>query len=101
MSYCIMRFEKRKANNITGMQIHNDRATENHSNEDINKELSHLNYDLIECPSYKKKINEELEKRYKVNKSLRKDATLGVEVIFTSDKAVSYTHLTLPTKLEV
>lgn len=86
MSYCIMRLEKRKANNITGMQIHNDRATENHSNEDINKELSHLNYDLIECPSYKKKINEELEKRYKVNKSLRKDATLGVEVIFTSDK---------------
>ena len=86
MSYCIMRLEKRKANNITGMQIHNDRATENHSNEDINKELSHLNYDLIECPSYNKKINEELEKRYKVNKSLRKDATLGVEVIFTSDK---------------
>ena len=86
MSYCIMRLEKRKVNNITGMQIHNDRATENHSNEDINKELSHLNYDLIECPSYKKKINEELEKRYKVNKSLRKDATLGVEVIFTSDK---------------
>ena len=86
MSYCIMRLEKRKANNITGMQIHNDRATENHSNEDINKELLHLNYDLIDCPSYKKKINEELEKRYKVNKSLRKDATLGVEVIFTSDK---------------
>lgn len=86
MSYCIMRLEKRKANNITGMQIHNDRATENHANEDIKKELSHLNYDLIECPSYKKKINEELEKRYKVNKSLRKDANLCVEVIFTSDK---------------
>ena len=86
MSYCIMRLEKRKANNIIGMQIHNDRATENHANEDIKKELSHLNYDLIECPSYKKKINEELEKRYKVNKSLRKDANLCVEVIFTSDK---------------
>lgn len=86
MSYCIMRLEKRKANNITGMQIHNDRATENHANEDIKKELSYLNYDLIECPSYKKKINEELERRYKVNKSLRKDANLCVEVIFTSDK---------------
>lgn len=86
MSYCIMRLEKRKANNITGMQIHNDRATENHANEDIKKELSHLNYNLIECPSYKKKINEELERRYKVNKSLRKDANLCVEVIFTSDK---------------
>lgn len=85
MSYCIMRLEKRKANNITGMQIHNDRATENHKNEDINKELSHLNYDLIKCESYKKKINEELEKRYTVNKSLRKDANLCVEVIFTSD----------------
>ena len=86
MSYCIMRLEKRKANNITGMQIHNDRATENHANEDIKKKLSHLNYDLIECSSYKKKINEELERRYKVNKSLRKDANLCVEVIFTSDK---------------
>ena len=86
MSYCIMRLEKRKANNIIGMQIHNDRATENHSNEDIKKELSYLNYNLIECPSYKKKINDELAKRYKVNKSLRKDANLCVEVIFTSDK---------------
>ena len=86
MSYCIMRLEKRKANNITCMQIHNDRSTENHSNKDINKELTHLNYDLIECESYKKKINEELEKRYTVNKSLRKDANLCVEVIFTSDK---------------
>ena len=86
MSYCVMRFEKRKANNITGMQIHNERATENHANEDIKKELSHLNYNLIECPSYKKKINDELAKRYKVNKSLRKDANLCVEVIFTSDK---------------
>lgn len=86
MSYCIMRLEKRKANNIIGMQIHNDRMTENHSNEDIKKELSYLNYNLIECPSYKKKINEELEKRYTVNKSLRKDANLCVEVIFTSDK---------------
>ena len=86
MSYCIMRLEKRKANNIIGMQIHNDRMTENHANEDIKKELSYLNYNLIECPSYKKKINDELAKRYKVNKSLRKDANLCVEVIFTSDK---------------
>lgn len=86
MSYAIMRLEKRNSNNIVGMFKHNERKTENHSNEDINKDLSHLNYQLIECDSYKDKINQEIKDRYKVNKSIRKDAVLCVEVLFTSDK---------------
>lgn len=86
MSYAIMRLEKRNSNNIGGMFKHNERKTENHSNEDINKDLSHLNYQLIECDSYKDKINQEIKDRYKVNKSIRKDAVLCVEVLFTSDK---------------
>ena len=86
MSYAIMRLEKRNSKNIVGMFRHNERKTENHSNVDINKELSHLNYQLIDCESYSGKINREIEERYKVNKSIRKDAVLCVEVLFTSDK---------------
>ena len=86
MSYAIMRIEKRNSSNIGGMFCHNERKTENHSNEDINKDLSHLNYQLIECDSYKQKINQEIKNRYTVNKSIRKDAVICAEVIFTSDK---------------
>lgn len=86
MSYAIMRLEKRNSKNIVGMFRHNERKTENHSNVDINKELSHLSYQLIDCESYSEKINREIEERYKVNKSIRKDAVLCVEVLFTSDK---------------
>lgn len=86
MSYAIMRIEKRNSSNIGGMFCHNERKTENHSNEDINKDLSHLNYQLIECDSYKQKINQEIKDRYTVNKSIRKDAVICAEVIFTSDK---------------
>lgn len=86
MSYAIMRMEKRNAGNIVGMFKHNERKNENYSNEDINRELSSQNYQLIECDSYKEKINQEIKERYKVNKSIRKDAVLCVETVFTSDK---------------
>lgn len=85
MSFAIMRIAKIKATNIIGVDKHNERKNNNYSNEDIKQELTHLNYDLIKCPSYKKKINEELDKRYTSSRSIRKDAVLGVEVIFTSD----------------
>ena len=71
MSYAIMRLEKRNSKNIVGMFRHNERKTENHSNEDINKDLSHLNYQLIKCDSYSDKINKEIKDRYKVNKSIK------------------------------
>lgn len=86
MSYAIMRMEKRNTGNIVGMFKHNERKNENYSNEDINRELSSQNYQLIECNSYKEKINQEIKERYKVNKSIRKDAVLCVETVFTSDK---------------
>ena len=86
MSYAIMRMEKRNAGNIVGMFKHKERKNENYSNEDINRELSSQNYQLIECDSYKEKINQEIKERYKVNKSIRKDAVLCVETVFTSDK---------------
>lgn len=81
-----MRIEKRGISNIGGMFCHNERKTESHSNDDIDVSKSHLNYQLIECKSYKEKINKEIQERYRVNKSIRKDAVLCAEVLFTSDK---------------
>lgn len=86
MSFAIMRIAKIKATNIGGVDKHNERKNKNYSNEDINTELTHLNYNLIECSSYKQAINKQLEERYTSSRSIRKDAVLGVEVIFTSDK---------------
>ncbi|WP_368987301.1 plasmid recombination protein [Caldifermentibacillus hisashii] len=37
-----------KANNLAGIERHNKRIYKNHSNEDIDGELSHLNYDLMD-----------------------------------------------------
>lgn len=85
MSFAIMRIEKLKAGNISGCQKHNERENENYSNEDINRDLSHLNYNLIECNSYKEAINKQIEERYLSMRSIRKDAVVGVEVLFTSD----------------
>lgn len=85
MSFAIMRIAKIKAGSIGGTDKHNERKNKNYSNEDINLELSHLNYNLIECKSYKSAIDKQLEERYTASRSIRKDAVLGVEVIFTSD----------------
>ncbi|MGR5897555.1 plasmid recombination protein [Bacillus cereus] len=40
--------EKYTKGSVQGLSIHGDRKTENHSNQDIDNELSHLNYDLCE-----------------------------------------------------
>lgn len=40
--------QKYTRGNVQGLSIHWDRKTENHSNQDIDNERSHLNYDLCE-----------------------------------------------------
>ncbi|MGH0957040.1 MobV family relaxase, partial [Bacillus paranthracis] len=40
--------QKYAKGNVQGLSIHWDRKTENHSNQDIDNERSHLNYDLCE-----------------------------------------------------
>ena len=86
MSYAIMRFEKRQATNVKGMENHNERKTENHSNEEIEADKSHLNYDLVSCSNYKEAIDKELSERYTKKTAIRKDAVVATEFLFTSDK---------------
>ena len=85
MSYAIMRFEKRHAENLKGMENHNERKTENHSNQEIETDKSHLNYDLISCSNYKDAIDKELKERYTKTSAIRKDAVVATEFLFTSD----------------
>lgn len=44
MKKIVARMLKMKAGNLGGIQRHNQRETDNHSNEDIDTERSHLNY---------------------------------------------------------
>ena len=45
--YLATRMQKFKSQNLGGIQKHNQREYENHSNQDIDSTRSHLNYDLL------------------------------------------------------
>lgn len=85
MSYSIFRMQKVHLNNIGNLEMHNERKTDSHSNKDINVELSKNNVQIIECKSYKKAIQNNINKYYKSDRNIRKDAVIAVETIFTSD----------------
>ncbi|HGE2852158.1 TPA: plasmid recombination protein, partial [Salmonella enterica subsp. enterica serovar Dublin] len=47
MSYLVARMQKMKSQNLGGIQRHNQREFENHSNKEIDVSRSHLNFDLF------------------------------------------------------
>lgn len=90
MSFSIIRVQKMKGQAIKGIQIHNQREKESHSNPDINKENAHLNYDLIngsKTLDYKKEIQQVISENVKSEKKVRKDAILLSEFLITSDSS--------------
>lgn len=89
MSFVVARMEKRKANNLGGLQNHNDRKTENHSNKDIDKNKSDLNYDLVgheKSMSYQKEIMDYINENKSSTRAVRKDAVVIADWLITSDK---------------
>ncbi|WP_236005889.1 plasmid recombination protein [Desemzia sp. RIT 804] len=48
MFMVVARMQKMKASNLVGIGNYNQRKTQNHSNEDIDIQRSHLNYDLVQ-----------------------------------------------------
>lgn len=88
MSKIVARMEKMKAGNLGGIQRHNQRETDNHSNKDIDVARTHLNYDLAnpEPINYREKINGIIEEQRASKRAVRKDAVLVDEWIITSDK---------------
>jgi len=88
MAILVARMVKMKAGNLHGMQRHNQRETEAHSNKDIDNDKSYLNYDLVnEKPiNYKDKVNQIIETTRTSKKVVRKDAVLCDEWIITSQQ---------------
>ncbi|EOW1885804.1 MobV family relaxase [Enterococcus hirae] len=88
MSKIVARMAKMKAGNLGGIQRHNQRETENHSNKDIDVTRSYLNYDLVNPTniSYQKRVKEIIDRQRASTRAVRKDAVLVNEWIITSDK---------------
>lgn len=80
--------KKMKNGNLGGIQKHNQREFENHSNEDIDPERSELNYDLVndEKISYKDKVNSIIDEQRVSTRAIRKDAVKVDEWIISSDR---------------
>lgn len=89
MSKFVCNVAKFKGGQLYGMDIHIQRKTENHSNKDIDLERSKLNYELVngfQNQHYFTAVKNRIEQGYLGQKQLRKDATVAVGVLVSSDK---------------
>lgn len=84
MSYGIIRVQKFKAPDVRGIQSHDRRERDPHSNPDIDRERSAQNYALVESPNFRASIQDRLE-TLKVTKAIRKDAVVMCQFLVTSD----------------
>ena len=87
MSYLVLHMDKFKKNAIRGIQSHNRRERESHSNPDIDYSRSAGNYDLHESASdnYAQAIQNRIDDLLMV-KAVRKDAVHLCGLIVSSDK---------------
>lgn len=88
MSMLVARTQKMKSQNIGGIQKHNQREFSFNSNEKINKDLSHFNYDLVNNRpiDYRERVMSIIESQKTGTKAIRKDAVLVNEWMITSDQ---------------
>lgn len=100
MSYSICRIEKIKSGGVTGIQIH-DRREKNvsHTNKDIDWSRTHENITLIERQGTFRHAVKQRIKELDLKRAIRKDATVMVQVMITSDKAF-FDGMTKPEQVE-
>ena len=87
MSYLVLHMDKFKKEAVRGIQSHNNRERESHSNPDINYERSSHNYDLHEpvAVNYSEAIQNRIDDLLLV-KAVRKDAVQMCGLIVSSDR---------------
>src|SRR5699024_4173956 len=80
--------QKMKSHDLKGIQFHNQRERKSLTNEDINEERSHENYDLKndENINYNERVKEIIESQKVGTRKTRKDAVLVNELLITSDR---------------
>ena len=87
MSYSVIRMQKIKAGGVRGIQNHDQRLTDSHTNPDIDTDRSNLNKDLHakDQRTYHMRIKDRISE-LDLPKAPRKDAVVLCEFIATSDK---------------
>src|SRR5699024_7353263 len=80
--------QKVKSAGLKGMQFHNQRERESRTNEDIDRERTHENYDLRNDGNidYNELRKESLDSQKADTRKTRKDDVLVNELLITSDK---------------
>ncbi len=88
MSYAVVRMQKMKSHDLKGIQFHNQRERESKTNDDIDKERSHENYDLKndENINYNERVKDIIDSQKTGTRKTRKDAVLVNELLITSDR---------------
>ena len=87
MSYLVLHMDKFKKDAIRGIQSHNRRERESHSNPDIDYNRSAGNYDL--CENLSSNYSETIQNRIDdllMTKAVRKDAVHMCGLVVSSDK---------------
>src|SRR5699024_1710250 len=87
MSYAVVRMQKMKSHDLKEIQFHNQRERESKTNDDIDKERSHENYDLKndENINYNEHVTDIIDSQKASTRKTRKDAKLVNELLITSD----------------
>lgn len=80
--------KKMKADNLIGLGNHDQRRTENHSNQEIDPTRSHFNYDLVQgrTENFKTDIQAYIDQTKLGSRATRKDAVLVNEWVISSDQ---------------
>src|SRR5699024_1158400 len=88
MSYAVCRMQKVKSPGLKGMQFHNQRERESRTNEDIDRERTHENYDLQNDKNinHNERVKDISESQKTGTRKTRKDAGLVNELLVTSDR---------------
>src|SRR5699024_12229005 len=88
MSYAVCRMQKVKSAGLKGMQFHNQRERESRTNEDIDRERTHENYDLQndENINYNERVKDIIDSQKTDKRKTRKDDVHVNELLVTSDR---------------
>lgn len=84
MNYAIIRNAKYTIGQLNVIYRHNERKNTNYSNQDINRNISKVNYSIKECNMpYSKKFNE-LKKQYHLQGKIKSISNVACEYIITA-----------------
>src|SRR5699024_7097070 len=88
MSFAVVRMQKMKSHDLKGIQFHNQRERERKTNDDIDPDRTHQNYDPVndEPIDYNERVNESIESQKVGTRKTRQDAVLVNALLDTSDQ---------------